>query len=176
MAVKAEEVQYVRLPERLVSGNVTDLESGWGISGLDVKAVPDQEDEPEAWQFVIDKIRAGIIEEASAEEHDMVRSIHRAVEAVAKNSLPTEFGGPAKPSPWNEAAIENVAKKHRRKLMAARVANVFASEPEPATEESQNYNKMHKSQLQQLCRDRDLDDGGSKEDLITRLEDDDTKP
>lgn len=175
----AEDVQYVRLPERLIAGNVTDVlgGSGWGISGLDVKEVPDRDDEPEAWQFVIDTLRAGHLEEAAPEEFEAVHETHKAVEKVAMLSLPTEFGGPAKPSPWNEAAIDNVAKRQRRRLIQARVTNDFSrtvhdlDEPDgPAGEDEEDeYLRQHKAELQNLARARGLDDSGNKKALAARL-------
>jgi len=122
--------KYVRLPERLLSGNVTDVlgGSGWGISGFDVKPVPDKEDEPEAHAFVVACLRANLLEEASAQEHELVTSAVAEVEKVAARSLPENQGGPAQPSPWNEAAISNVANKHRKKLISARIAGTVDGE------------------------------------------------
>lgn len=176
MATLAEDVEYVRLPDRLLAGNVTDVNggSGWGISGLDVKEMPDATDEPEANQFVVTQLRAGYLEEATAAEHSMVRDVHAAVEKVAKLSLPTEFGGPAKPSPWNEAAIDNVAKRNRRKLMAARLTNNFpdrrAAEAAGEEADGDGYMSQHKAELANLARARELDDSGTKKDLAARLE------
>jgi hypothetical protein len=174
----AEDVQYVHLPERLVTGNVTDLVSGWGIAGFDVKEVPDKEDEPEAWQFVIDKLRAGLLEEADSAEFGMVRAMSNDVAKQARLSLPTEFGGPVRPSPWNEAALAGVAKKHFRKLLAARVSGNFShnvgavadDEEDDEAVEGDSLESMNKAQLQNEARTRELDDAGTKRDLRARIQ------
>lgn len=65
--------QFVRLPERLVTGNVTDLDSGFHIGGYDVKPVPDKEENPVAHRFVMDRLRQGHLEAATEDEHKVVQ-------------------------------------------------------------------------------------------------------
>lgn len=171
--------KYVRLPERLLSGNVTDVLGGsqWGISGLDVKEFPSKEDDPEAYAFVRDCVRANMLEEASADEYRMVRKAVDAVEEAAAKALPTNQGGPAQPSPWNEAAIANVANKHRKKLVAARVADSFEQAAEEdsgsGSDSAVDYTSLNHTELQDEARKRGLDSSGTKKEIAARLEEDD---
>lgn len=65
--------KFVRLPERLVSGCLGDVDgSGWFIGGRDVQPFPD-DDDPLAQSFVRRHIRQGNLEEASQNEHKEVR-------------------------------------------------------------------------------------------------------
>lgn len=115
---------YVRLPERLLSGCVVDVNggSGFSLSGLDVKPFPDEDDEPEAFQFALDAMKTQKIEEATEEEYNAVRKHADAVAKVAKLSMPTEHGGPVRPAPWNEAGIKTEANKRRRSLLKLRAS------------------------------------------------------
>jgi hypothetical protein len=169
------EPQYVRLPERLLSGNVTDVVggSGWGLSGFDVKEVPDREDEPEAYAFVKEALRAGLLEAASTAEYNMVRKAHDEVAAIARSSMPENMGGPSQPSPWNEAAISNAAKKHTKKLVQARITDSHEAAEDDESRGTEGYAAMHKGQLKNELKNRGLDVSGNRDDLIARLEEDD---
>lgn len=175
--------QYVRLPERLLSGNVTDVVggSGWGISGFDVKEFPDENDDPVAYAFVKDAVRAGLLEEASTAEFKSVQKAINAVSEVAALALPANQGGPAQPSPWNEAAVSQVANKHRRRLVTSRLTEAWeedegkSASTSDGEDEPPNYGDMHKAELQAEARRRGLDESGNKDDIVARLEEDDAK-
>src|SRR5438105_346942 len=62
--------KYVRLAGHLTSGLKADIDSGWVISGMDVKEVPDERRAPVAYAFVQGLLRKGILEEAGRAEYD----------------------------------------------------------------------------------------------------------
>lgn len=59
--------EYVRLADHMVHGLVVDMETGWSISGYDVKEYPEDADQA---KFVRQKINAGIVEPATAAEYE----------------------------------------------------------------------------------------------------------
>lgn len=63
----ANNPSYVRLSDRMVHGLVVDMESGWSISGFDVKEFP--EDREQA-RFVKQRLNSGVLERASEAEYD----------------------------------------------------------------------------------------------------------
>lgn len=108
---------HVRLAERLNRGIVADVESGsgWSIAGLDVKEVPDAEDDPVAHQFVLSQLRQGKLESASAGEYQDVQEANSLIAEAAK------FDPDAGES-LNEAAVQAAAKKARKELALAAAA------------------------------------------------------
>jgi hypothetical protein len=172
---------YVRLPERLLTGNVTDVlgGTGWGISGLDVKEFP--ADDPQEQAFVRDALRSQKLEAATATEFRRVRDAHERVAALAEGAVPKE-GSLGTPAPWNEAAIQQVSKKVRNDLLRRRL--VDEEEDEEVTRsnaEPTGYNSMHKAELvaeiERRNAEREADAqipvSGNKDELAKRLQDDD---
>jgi hypothetical protein len=174
----ANDPKYVRLPERLLAGNVTDIEggTGWGISGLDVKEFPEDPDEA---SFVRDALRSQLLEPATAAEFKRVSDAHARLGSLAAGAVPKE-GALGTPAPWNEAAIQQVGKKVRNNLLAKRLADADEEEEE-TTPDSTDYASLHKAELvQEIERrnaEREDDDqlptDGTKDDLVKRLQEDD---
>lgn len=70
---KSEDPKFVRLSNRLTRGMISDtMESGWSISGLDVKPFPDAKRKAAA-KFVRKQINAGNLEACSRAEYDDVQ-------------------------------------------------------------------------------------------------------
>lgn len=63
---------YVRLADRLCLGMQVDIESGWGISGFDVRHFPDEEENPVAHAWAKRQLQLGNLEEAGKAEWDEV--------------------------------------------------------------------------------------------------------
>lgn len=166
---------FVRLPERLLSGNWTDLATGFGVAGLDVKEFPD---DPDEIRVVRDALRSQLLEPATRADYDRVQKAHSKVGDLARTFVPAE-GALGSPAPWNESGIASVAKKEHKKLVYARF-NEEVEEEEPASEPG-SYKSMLKPQLQAEVRrrnaERDAEDklpeDGTKDELVALLEADD---
>lgn len=85
----ANDPTYVRLPDRLTTGCIADLESGWFIGGNDVKKFPDAEASPQAAAFVRDKVRQGHLEPASKAEHEEVQATRDELSSMHLSQLDT---------------------------------------------------------------------------------------
>lgn len=98
--------KYVRLVTHLARGGRYDLNSGWGISGLDVKEMPDADTQPNAYRYVRGELAQGRLEGASRAEYD-----------EAHPDLLAELDAGA---PHQEAKVQRAALKVHRKVTAAR--------------------------------------------------------
>lgn len=110
--------QYVRLPERLTSGNVTDLESGWHIGGFDVKTVPNKDEHPVAHNFVMSRLRAGHLEVAGQQEHDTVQQSRRDMTEMHLGHL--DLGDALERPGHQEQPLQDLGASTRRKLAQLR--------------------------------------------------------
>lgn len=108
--------KYVRLVERLSRGTLVDLNSGWGISGFDVKETPGDED-PRAQEFVKTALRQGKLEEASKAEFEEISDSN---DAARELMFPTEDILRAALTPHNEYEVQQKARESRRRLLDAR--------------------------------------------------------
>jgi type IV secretory pathway VirB10-like protein len=172
--------KYVRLPERLLTGNVTDLVTGWGISGLDVKEFPADDEQEIA--YVRGALRSQLLEPATAAEFRRVRDAHERVASLAEGAVPKE-GSLGTPAPWNEAAIQQVSKKVRNDLLRKRLVDADEEDDEPARSNAEptGYADQHKAELvaeiERRNAEREADaqipTSGNKEELVKRLQDDD---
>lgn len=126
--------KFVRLPERLTSGNITDLESGWHIGGFDVKQVPDQEENPAAHNFVVDKWRQGHLESAGAQEHQVVQDAKKEMLDTHLGHL--DLGDALERYGHQEQPLQDMGAKHRRQL--AKLRETDPQEQETAYEEQRS--------------------------------------
>jgi len=179
----ANDPKYVRLPERLLTGNVTDIDggTGWGIAGLDVKEFPEDPDEQ---AFVRASLRAQLLEPATAAEFNRVQDAHQRLNNLARGAVPKE-GALGSPAPWNESAIQQVGKKVRNDLLVKRLADQDEEDDDSPSSTSKSegpdYAGMHKAELVQEIEQRNADraeddqlpTSGSKDDLVKRLQEDD---
>lgn len=109
------QAKYVRLRDGLHTGVLVDVESGWGISGMDVKPFP--EDDPVAASFVSGRVAAGVLEGASKAEYDEVTGSNDALlEAVGGDTVRVELA-----RPHQEHVIQSLADSGR-KATAERMA------------------------------------------------------
>lgn len=132
--------QFVRLPERLTTGNVTDLDSGWHIGGFDVKPVPDKEENPEAHRFVMDKLRGGHLEEASADEHAVVQDSRKQLTELHLGNL--DLGEALHRVGYQEQPLQDHAAATRRQLTKLR--KLSAGEAEIPADDTANGDKAAK--------------------------------
>lgn len=109
----ANDPKYVKLADRLVRGNVTDLRSGFSIAGLDVQEFPEQ---PAQQTFVRQAIRAGKVEEASKDEFEAVSADD--VDLYAAQGFEVER--PKIKATWQEGAAHAVASHHRARVHEVR--------------------------------------------------------
>lgn len=119
-SVTKKDPAYVKLVDRHVRGMFVDLNTGFGISGLDI--VPFPEDEAQA-EVARAQIRAGNIEEATEDEvnHfvEMEKDLlgHAGVEIVPGTETST----------WQEGKVANAAEASRRSHEAARGLSTSAT-------------------------------------------------
>lgn len=149
--------KYVRLVERLNRGIVADIDggSGWSIAGLDVKEVPDAQEEPRAHKFVVDALRRGKLEAAEASEYEVVQAANAVISEAA------QFDADAGES-VNEAAVRSAVKKGQ-KMVAEGVA------PESEEDEDDGLDDYTRDELVELARDEydvDLPANVSKADAL----------
>lgn len=108
------EVKFVRLPWQMVTGNITDLDSGWHIGGHDVKPVPDPMGEPEAHNFVMSRVRSGHLQPAGQQEYDLIQGAREDLTKQHLDSL-DEHEKLNRPG-HQEAQIRAAGNKLRREL------------------------------------------------------------
>lgn len=156
---------YVRLPaegEVLPVGILADIDGGthWSISGLDVRPVP--EDDDPAQRFVRKALNDGLLEEATAAEFKVVQNAQSELAKLAPNPSDT-------PKPWDEPAIANAARRHRAKIVAARVAGA-ADDADDDEGGDEDLSKLSVDELKQRLSTLGEPVEGKKAELVTRLE------
>ena len=119
--------QYVKLSDKVLGENgwtgiLCDLDTGWSISGYDVQAVPDDE---EVQRFIRDKIRAGVLDEATDTEHSVVREADDFMAQIRPVNQHVEEG-----SYWPENVFASHAREHHRKVRASRGAAASSEAPQ----------------------------------------------
>jgi hypothetical protein len=77
----ANDPKYVRLTARLARGIVTDLNTGFTISGLDVQPFPNPKERPLAARFVRDRLNRGVLEPASKAEYEEVQELREELQS-----------------------------------------------------------------------------------------------
>lgn len=115
--------KFVRLVDRLTNGMYADLDSGWSISGYDVKEFPEDNNQG---RVVRSAIHSGILEAASQAEFDEIREADAELEANRQIESPVE-----KASNWQENRIQAQAKATRQKLQEARAADADDEDYDP---------------------------------------------
>lgn len=161
----ASNPKYVRLANRLSRGMVIDLNTGWGIAGLDIKEYPE---DPHAALFVKRQIDNGKLEPASRAEW----------EDVNDDSLINELAEQAREAGngLQEAHVQRAARETRGELEAARSGRGRASEVEQEEEveeeddDLQSLSKLSKAELVELAEEAGVGTSGNKPDLVKRLE------
>lgn len=111
-----ETPNFVRLANRLTSGMVTDMESGWSIAGLDVRTVPDKKKDPAARRFIRKALLDGRLEPASQAEWDEVHETSQLEDEALMGRPQAGVGG------IQEAHVRRAAEEGSSRIKAARVA------------------------------------------------------
>lgn len=112
----ANDPQYVRLVDRMARSTQVDLNSGWGIAGLDVKEFP--EEDQLAAAYVRDAIRRGTIEPCSRAEFDEVNGDEGDFDFLSQIGVEVE---PIKvEGHFQEGHIAALAEEKRHQLESAR--------------------------------------------------------
>jgi hypothetical protein len=157
--------KYVRLPDELYLGIVADINSGWKISGLEVKETPSDENDP-AFKFVRTALRAGRIEPASREEFEFLQNHYAEVTDMTAPVAAGEAQGT-----WNEPAIAKKMRDDRRELVRLRNADHARRQGDENEDgEESEYSGWTDRKLKEEAKRRDLDTSGERSDLIARLE------
>lgn len=191
--------QYVRLASRVSNGTQVDLNTGWSISGMDVKPFPS--DNTAAAAFVRSRMQRNILEPASAAEYEDVQEgrelISQADEArraaSATRTLARALGLPQGTTGIQEAQIREAAKATRASLEAARgddgPESVQANRDRRlklieernsgsnAADDNQDedalpddLSTLTAAELRTELEARNADTNGNKSDLVSRLE------
>lgn len=194
------QLEYVRLNDALqaIHGCVVDLETGWGVSGHDVRSWPQ---DPDAQKYARRQYQSGTMVEATQAEYDAVHAIDLANEG----ETPTvRFVNANEPIPENKLRLKlDAARRQYAATMAeARAAGVEVEPeedlhygdvadvraelgtpgtPQPAApqvphepdELDVDYTTWSNSKLQKELKARDLPHTGSKQEMADRLAEDD---
>lgn len=142
--------RYVRLADHLVLGGRYDLRSGWSISGLDVRPMPDKEDDPGAYAYVKAELNGGRLEGCGQAEYD---EAHPEIEEADADDTPhvvlvDRLSG--KP----EREVQAKARAHRRKLLASR--------DEAGSEEAADAAERRRKAAIKAQKEKSKAPGGSK--------------
>lgn len=159
MATKSK---YVRLSDGASHGICVDMETGWGISGRDVRQIPDV---PEIQDFIKSKIRSGVFEEASKAEWD---EVHEG-DYEDDDDTPVVIMKPERNVPENKLR-HRIAKKAAARAAAAEAPEDGDDDGED--EESdlpESIRDLKVAELKAELEARDLDTSGNKEALQERL-------
>lgn len=155
--------KFVALANHLKGVCQVDIDSGWGISGRDVRAFPE---DPGAQTYVRSGLQRGIFEEAGQAEWDEVHEVD-----VEDSETPVvRFVHASEALPENKLR-EQVSKK--RAAIEARAAArdaADAGEDLGEDEEPDGYQAMSNSELQAELANRGLSTGGNKGQMARRLE------
>lgn len=152
--------KFVRLADHLNLTCQVDLESGWGVSGRDVRQFPE---DSSAANFVRSGLMRGIFEEAGQAEWD---EVHEA--DLDEDDTPVVRMVTSSAVPENKLRHQ-VSQK--RKAIEARHAE-RAAEAEEASDDApeDDYRRMSQSSLQAELANRGLSTGGNKGQMVKRLE------
>lgn len=175
----ADTPKYVRLADRLKTRTQVDLNSGFTISGLDVKEVPDRKKYPNAHRYIREKLARGVLEPASAAEYEEVqeafeeskqRFSQRLEDLAALGVNPASMGFAV----HQEGAIQQQARDRRAKIEETRSSkSEETSDEDEGDTENETYESWTNADLQNELRNRGLDASGNKAELVERLEEDD---
>lgn len=194
-----EDPQYVRLASRLTSGTQVDLNTGWSISGMDVKPFP--KENSEAARFVRSRMNRSILEPATEQQYNFVQEANEAVGMVdearrvanAAGTLSKALGLKSPTQGIQEAQVRAEATKARRALEAAHrgeevdadrerraalIAQNRASTGAPVSEDVEEDDEpnggalvdLTNAELRSRLENLGLETGGNKPVLIARLE------
>lgn len=152
--------EYVRLADHARYGCQVDIETGWGISGNDVRRVPES---PEVQAYVAAQIRKSIFQEATADEWNVVH----AGDFVDDDDTPRVI------MVGDKGVPENKLRHGLAKQAAARVA-AAPPEPDPGAEPEADPNadivaQLSYEELKTELKARDLPTNGKKDLLAKRL-------
>jgi len=170
----ASDPKYVRLRTGL-NGRY-DLNSGWGISGLDVKEMPDKEVRPRAYAFVKGELNAGRLEGASKAEFDetQVELVspedglyqERAIQERAQAQHAKIMARRAGRTETDAASADEARRKAILKQQKASAKGKAVAEDD---DEGDDYDAMGKAALVAAANERGLDSSGSADALRDRL-------
>lgn len=143
-------------------GSWVDLATGWGVTGRDVRSVPD--DDPKVQAFVRDAVRKGILEESSQAEWDEVHE----VDLVDEDDTPTVVLKTDRPVPENK--LQHQAKQKRKAIEARHAERDAELEPDddPDADPSAVRN-ITDEQVRNELSSRGLSTNGSPKQLRQRL-------
>lgn len=192
------QLEYVRLNDVLqaIHGCVVDLETGWGITGHDVRAWPE---DPDAQKYARRQYQQGTMVEATAEEWNAAH----AADLAADETPVVRFVNANEPIPENklrqklkaaraqfeatmaEARAAGIEDEEPANLHFGDVADVRAElgtpgTPQPAAPQvphepdvEVDYSTWAYRKLQKEAKNRGLDASGSGDEIAARLAEDD---
>lgn len=156
-----------------------DLRSGWGISGLDVKHMPDKDERPRAHAYVKGELNAGRLEGASKAEYDETQvditsdgegNQERSIQARAKIQRSKIL---ASRSGTEESAAADADEARRKAILKqqgkAGKGKAAAEDDDDDDDDGDQYDSMNKQALVNEANGRDVDSSGTAEDIRGRL-------
>lgn len=177
----AKDPGHVRLAERLNDRVLADVNSGWSISGLDVKEFPDPSKYPNAARFVRDKLKRGALEPASKAEYEEVEESYEESRERFSERLETlaalGLGHKVDVAVHQEGRIQEEARQRREAILEKRAKEGAENEDErgAADHDDEDYSTWTNDKLREELSNRDLETSGNKADLVARLEENDAE-
>ncbi len=144
--------KFVKLAPHLVGGIVCDIDSGWSVSGADVRPFPD-DDEPGAQAFVRTKVVQGVLQEGEKGEYDRIQQANQDIAKARAEAAKQQQG----PSPWQEHLIQQEVKAAVKELQKEN-PDVYAAiaERRDAVTGSGNHMKVALSEEADADRRKEL--------------------
>jgi len=155
-----------------------DLRSGWGISGYDVKEMPDKTTRPKAYAFVRGELNAGRLEGASKAEYDETQVSltmpddgvfqERAVRsraAVAHSKIVSSRRG----GDESDAATADEARRKAILKQQSKASKGKAAAEDDDDDEGDDYDAMGKAALVAAANERGVDASGTADAIRDRL-------
>lgn len=145
----ANDPKYVRLNDRLSRSVLVDVETHWGISGMDVQEFPGKE-LPRAQAFVRDALRRGLLEGASKAEYDEIQDVHQELAAAVPDAPTSDYERQVIRA-HQEAQLQKTSRSLQRRVTAARYGTDEDVDP------AYSADKARRERL--AARAEDLDEG-----------------
>jgi hypothetical protein len=154
---------YVRLSPAAQHGVQVHLPSGWGISGRDVRQVPESK---EVQTYIRKQIQRGVFEEASKAEWDEVH----AADDEDDDDTPRVIMVADRAVPENKLRYRLDKKAARLEAQrAARAAGESNDDDDDGDSEDDSVDGLTVNQLREELKRLDLPTSGNKDELVSRL-------
>lgn len=153
--------RFVKLTAHMQFGCQHDIATGFGISGRDVKPVPDNAN---VHEYVKQGLRKGLFEEATEEEYEEVTGASYIGDDIPKVIMID----PTQPIPENilRASLSQLGAGIEQRAADREESLVKVTESTPAN----SYARLSEQDLRSILSGRGIDSSGSKASLVSKLQ------